>query len=330
MTDDAPVRPTEPLPWHRRAYDDLRTREAAGRLPQTLLLSAPSGTGLAHFADVVTARLLCMAQTADERPCGTCRGCKQWQSGNHPDALALNPEGAGQEIGVDAVREALSALSLSRHYDGYRVARLHPAEALNRNAANAMLKSLEEPGPGTVFLLLSEQPRTLLATIRSRAQNLALPAPDESQSRAWLEAQGLSDIDARIAAHPVQPMHAVAAEDIATLHKQYTDALDSVLKSAAQISDCAKSLGSGRDEAVRFLDWLAAREWRQSLETVATTESAHQAVERYRLTLNARAALRAYTPPQLALESLLISWRTLQPRQRTTTGPRRPNQHEAR
>ena len=65
MTDDAPVRPTEPLPWHSRAYADLRAREAAGRLPQTLLLSAPTGTGLAHFADVITARLLCMAQTAD-------------------------------------------------------------------------------------------------------------------------------------------------------------------------------------------------------------------------------------------------------------------------
>lgn len=309
--DNAP--PIVPLPWHEAALASLQAEVSAGHLPQTMLLCAPTGTGLAAFADVLTAWLLCERHEQRATACGSCRGCRQWLSGGHPDAVTLRAQGAGQEITVDAVREVLETLSLARHYAGYRVVRLHPAEALNRNAANAFLKTLEEPTEGTVFLLLSEQPRSLPPTVRSRAQIRRLPMPDEVAARNWLEAQKCPDIEAALQRFPGQPLNALAQQDSDDADL-YEATINNALKNASQLSDNAKKVSDSREAALSFLNWLATRQWRLALEAAQVSADAREvdvAVQGYGLVLDARAAVKGYTSPQLAMEALFVSWRGL-------------------
>lgn len=332
---ELPSPPLEPLPWHTDALAGMQAEARADRLPQTLLLCAPTGTGLTHFADVFTAWLLCDRQTESERACGNCRGCRQWLSRGHPDALTLLAQGAGQEITVDAVREAIDSLSLARHYAGYRIVRLHPAEALNRSAANAFLKTLEEPAAGTIFLLLSEQPRSLPPTVRSRAQIRQLPMPGEAGARQWLQEQGCADTETALQQFPGQPLNALAQQD-STNSTVYEQVLDSAVKNPSQLTANAKKVSEDRDAALAFLNWLATRQWqraRESLQSGAARASdseaagAEGAVAGYRLALDARAAIKSYTQPQLAIEALLVSWRGLHVQSRKAT-PKQASTHE--
>lgn len=300
-----------PLPWHEAALAGLAGEAAADRLPQTLLLCAPTGTGLATFADALTAWLLCEQREGRAQACGVCRGCRQWLSGAHPDTVTLRAQGAGLEITVDAVREVIDTLSLTRHYAGYRVVRLHPAEALNRNAANALLKTLEEPTAGTVFLLLSEQPRSLPPTVRSRAQIRQLPMPGEAAAREWLQVQGCADIDAALELFPGQPLHALAQQEDITL-TLYQSILDDIVKNPSQLSELARKVSDSREAALAFLNWVATQQWRQARgATLSSAEGADRAVQGYRLAQDARSAIKGYTQPQLAIEALLVSWRAL-------------------
>lgn len=333
--EELPPPPLEPLPWHADALAGMQAEARGDRLPQTLLLCAPTGTGLTHFADVFTAWLLCDRQTESERACGNCRGCRQWLSRGHPDALTLLAQGAGQEIAVDAVREAIDSLSLARHYAGYRIVRLHPAEALNRSAANAFLKTLEEPAAGTIFLLLSEQPRNLPPTVRSRAQIRQLPMPDEASSRHWLEEQGCTETETALQQFPGQPLNALAQQDSAN-GALYEQVISNSVKNPSQLTDNAKKVSESRDAALAFLNWLATRQWqhaRNSLQAEAAHTSdtdaanADVAVAGYRLALDARAAIKSYTQPQLAIEALLVSWRGLHVQSRKAT-PKQASTHE--
>lgn len=325
--------PLAPLPWHAGALASLQAEARADRLPQTLLLCAPTGTGLSHFADVFTAWLFCERRGEDTRACGSCRGCRQWLSRGHPDALTLLAQGAGQEITVDAVREAIDSLSLARHYAGYRVVRLHPAEALNRSAANAFLKTLEEPAVGTVFLLLSEQPRSLPPTVRSRAQIRQLPMPDEAGARQWLREQGCVDTETALQRFPGQPLNALAQQDNAS-GALYEHVLRNSIENPSQLTDNAKKVSETREAALAFLNWLATRQWQDARESLqggtaqqAATRSAEIAVAGYRLALDARAAIKSYTQPQLAIEALLVSWRGLHVQSRKAT-PKQATSHE--
>ncbi|WP_420426682.1 DNA polymerase III subunit delta' [Algiphilus sp.] len=319
MSQDAAAIATAVLPWQQAALQELQRLERAARLPQTMVLQAARGTGLEYFAQALTGWLLCQQRT--DTPCGQCSGCRQWRAGNHPDALRILPEGAAQEITVDQVRAVTELLSLSRHHQGYRVVQLYPAERLNRNAANALLKTLEEPGEGTVFLLLSEQPRNLLPTIRSRAQVITVPRPSEAQAREWLMTQGISDADSRLAIYPGQPLRALEDEDreIAT---EFEAELQQLEAAPSELTNVARRIASTRDDATRFLEWLATHAWSDAASHLEAGPSVGTtcAVETYQLTLQARGALRANTPPQLAVEALLVSWLALRAQSR-----KRPN-----
>ena len=324
---ELPPPPLEPLPWHAKALSSMQAEVRADRLPQTMLLCAPTGTGLTHFADVFTAWLLCDRKTEEARACGHCRGCRQWLSRGHPDAMALLAQGAGQEITVDAVREVIDSLSLARHYAGHRVVRLHPAETLNRNAANALHKTLEEPAVGTIFLLLSEQPRSLPPTVRSRAQIRQLPMPDEASARQWLQEQGCADTETALLQFPGQPLNALAQQN-SDNGKLYEQVINDAVKNPSQLTDYAKKVSENRDAALAFLNWLATRQWQRARESIQPASaaggdtvpgSADSAVAGYRLALDARAAIKSYTQPQLAIESLLVSWRGLHVQSRAAT-----------
>lgn len=175
-----------PYPWQQRQWQALDARRQAQRLPHGLLLHGPAGTGKNDFAARFAQGLLCRTPDDGTRPCGTCQACLLVAAGTHPDLLRLSPEEDSKVIRVDQVRSLSSRLGSKSQFGGYRVAVITPAERMNTEAANSLLKTLEEPGADTVLLLVSTQPARLPATVRSRCQQIAFPVPAGDLAREWL------------------------------------------------------------------------------------------------------------------------------------------------
>lgn len=174
-----------PLPWQAASWQRLQQQRQQDQLPHALLLAGPPGIGKRRLATAFGAGLLCQ-QAVDGAACGTCKSCHLLAAGTHPDWQWLAPEEAGKAIKIDQVRGVVDFVTQTSQLGGWRVLVVEPAEAMNRNAANALLKTLEEPPAGVVLLLVSDAPGRLLPTIRSRCQQLLLALPSETESRAWL------------------------------------------------------------------------------------------------------------------------------------------------
>jgi DNA polymerase-3 subunit delta' len=166
----------------------LRAAHVARRLPAALLIHSPAGTGAAALLRYFAQLRFCPEANP---PCGSCTHCRRVAAGEHPDfsVIGPDPELKLAQISVTQVRELSAQLALSSYEGRGTVVGLEPADALNRNAANALLKTLEEPRADAHLLLLSAAPSLLPATIRSRCQRLAVPAPDRTVALAWLDEQ---------------------------------------------------------------------------------------------------------------------------------------------
>ena len=186
--------------WHT----DTLVRMLAGidQLPHALLLSGTPGIGKSRFAAALANALLCESAAPDRRACGQCAACGWFRSGNHPDYRLLEPltddDGkASREIRIDQVRTLADFVNVGGHRSARRVVQLDPADALNTPAANALLKTLEEPPAGVLFLLVSSRSDALPATIRSRCQVRRLEGPSMAEASAWLQGEtGCSPQDA--------------------------------------------------------------------------------------------------------------------------------------
>jgi DNA polymerase-3 subunit delta' len=180
------------LPWHARQWQSLHAMMDAQRLHHALLLCGPAGVGKRVFAERAAVALLCEQRAeAALRPCGECRSCQLSAAGSHPDRIDIQPEEDKRIIGVDQVRSRLGDLVLTPHYAARRVALVSPAEALNRHAADTLLKTLEEPTASVVFLLVSSRPSSLPVTVRSRCLRIPFEAADTAGAMAWLREQDL-------------------------------------------------------------------------------------------------------------------------------------------
>lgn len=292
------------LPWHATAWAQLCARADADRLPHGLLLVGPAGSGRRRFADAFAAWLLCGARTADAA-CGRCRSCVQWQAGSHPDAMLVQPDAGKRDIRIEQVRELLERLTLTRHYGGHRVIRLVPAEALNGHAANALLKTLEEPPPGTVFLFISELPRSLPATVRSRMQHLRLPPPSREQALDWLGGQGVESAETRLDAAGGAVLNALTVDD-RTAGEDFQALLEQTMRRDANPLEAVPRIGTTRDSVGGFLGWFSAWCHRQLL--AADIDAAARLELMLRELVQARRALDGNAHPQLLLESVLIAW----------------------
>ncbi len=164
-------------------------------MPHALLLSGLSGVGKRHFAQLFAQFLLCETPTADGTPCGQCRGCTLFGAGSHPDCLLVQPAEEGKSITVEQVRGISAFQGLRGQYGMRKVVVLWPAESMNVNAANALLKTLEEPTEGTVLLLCTDRPLSLLPTIRSRCQQLAFRPVSAAVAAPWLAEHITGDHD---------------------------------------------------------------------------------------------------------------------------------------
>lgn len=175
------------LPWLTGPWSRIAAVLEAGRLPHALLLHGPAGIGKRRLAARLAGAILCAEpHPPSRRPCGTCRACRLLDAGSHPDFRRIEPEEGAANVSIEAVRSLVRQSTLSA--GGARVALVAPAEAMTQAAANAFLKTLEEPPGNTVFVLVSDAPGRLPATIRSRCRKTAIPPPPRSEALAWLEA----------------------------------------------------------------------------------------------------------------------------------------------
>jgi len=240
-------------PWNEPIFESLkRSRE---RLPHALLVHGPRGVGKLALAERLAQLLLCEHADPVACPCGKCDGCRWYLGGNHPDFRRLEPEAIakvppepeaeeeGSEaparrtkqpslfITVDQVRGLAGFLNLRSHRGAFRVALLHPAEDLYLpNAANALLKSLEEPPAGAIFILVSHRPARLLPTVRSRCVAVPVPIPPQDVALRWLAGQGVQNAERWLAFAGGAPLQALAyAADSAGWER--------LLKSPAPVDD---------------------------------------------------------------------------------------------
>jgi DNA polymerase-3 subunit delta' len=176
-------------PWLERVWGRLIDAHRQSRLPHALLLTGHPGMGKAVLADDLARFLLCERPVGGAAACRKCTGCTLFAAGSHPDYFRIAPADDSRAIRIDQVRELAEGLALTSHGNGYKVAVLKPADALNINAANGLLKTLEEPTDNTVLVLVSGQPARLPATIRSRCQEVRLKAPDRELTTRWLASQ---------------------------------------------------------------------------------------------------------------------------------------------
>lgn len=172
------------LPWLEDPWNRFAARLEQARLPHALLVSGPPGTGKGELAVAMVNGLLC--GEGGPEACGECRSCRLMSGGAHPDRFVVEPEEGKREIKVDAVRDLLSRLALTTTISPRKVALITPAEAMNRNAANALLKNLEEPPGDTVLVLVSDDPARLPVTIRSRCQDVIVNPPSRAVAVDWL------------------------------------------------------------------------------------------------------------------------------------------------
>ena len=162
----------------------LTAAARAGRLPHALLIHEAPGAGgdwLAQFA----ARLV-LCERAPDAPCGSCTGCRRALAWQHPDLTRVAPLEDSRQIRIEQLRELSADLALTSHAGGYKVGIVTPADAMNRFAANALLKTLEEPPARTLLVLVATQPSRLPPTVLSRCQRLTVRAPTRAQAVAWL------------------------------------------------------------------------------------------------------------------------------------------------
>jgi DNA polymerase-3 subunit delta' len=200
-------------PWHASTWQLLQQAKQAERLPHALLFSGERGCGHEAFIETLMHSLLCLTPTTEGFACGSCRSCQVYQAGAHPDQLWVKPLDDKTTISIDSVRELGRFLTLSMSYSPVRVAVITPAEGLNVNAANSLLKALEEPTPNTHLILFSYQAGSLLPTIRSRCQQLRLPLPSHEQALSWLNNQILQHDPSTLLSQALsRPLYAVSLD----------------------------------------------------------------------------------------------------------------------
>jgi DNA polymerase-3 subunit delta' len=237
------------------------------RLPHALLFSGPRGLGKLELARAFAAGLLCESSRSDGVACGHCPACHWFAQGNHPDFRDLMPEAlrpkeesdpesakeekknrGGQEITISQVRALDEFFAVGTHRQGLRIILVHPAENLNRNAGNALLKVLEEPPSSTLFLLVSHEAMRLLPTLRSRCQGVPVPVPPADVASAFLAAAGVAEAGTWLALAGGAP---VLARDLAK-------------RGAGWLDDFLLILGKGRQQEVL----VAAAELEKVLKAV--------------------------------------------------------------
>jgi DNA polymerase-3 subunit delta' len=194
-------------PWQTQQWKQFVQQREQNRLPHALLLFGDAGIGKAQFARDMAASLLCQSPNDTGMACGHCSACKLLVAQTHPDLRILRPEPPKDStskkplllIRIKAIRELCTRMAMTSQFEqGYRIAILENADGMNIEAANALLKTLEEPGQNVLLILTSSHPYRLPVTIRSRCQGQRFPRPPREQVLSWLQANQVSQAELKL------------------------------------------------------------------------------------------------------------------------------------
>ncbi|MDA0279943.1 MAG: DNA polymerase III subunit delta' [Proteobacteria bacterium] len=210
-----------PFPWQVAQWAQLSRAFAASQLAHAYLLSGCEGLGKSLFAESFARYVLCLKPITQSAvgvggladtavACGSCNNCLKCGAGNHPDILTIEPEEGSKNIKIDQIRWLSEFVIRSSHSGGAKVVIIQSAHLLNANAANALLKTLEEPNDNTHVFLVSDHPGRLVATIRSRCQKLAFQVPDAAIAASWLQTIiGEANVNSILEASDMRPLIAL-------------------------------------------------------------------------------------------------------------------------
>ncbi|WP_455205258.1 DNA polymerase III subunit delta' [Kaarinaea lacus] len=330
--------------WHQNHWIELGKRFATNKLAHALLFTGTQGIGKREFAQQYASVLLCdtiqaraLSEPFDAQefvPCGKCQSCGLIKAGNHPDLSVVEPLAEGKVISVDQVRELSNFLSFKSQYGNRQIIIIEPAEKMNKFAANSLLKTLEEPTPGSLIILISAQPSLLLPTIRSRCQTVVFHAPTLKQALVWLQAQ-MPQLDAASAKEYLAlsnggPLLAYqwAQEDILKLYKVILESVSNVAKRKADPVAVAKQCSDW--DAAKVIKWLIL--WTTQmirlkssvdlpdsnpdtddiLKKMVSTVDLRGLFKFFDKLLESNRLLTSQVNQQLLMEDVLIFWRQLQ------------------
>lgn len=246
-------------PWQEAEWIQLNQQRRSHRLPHALLLSGPEGLGKLAFAHALAHSLLCSTPDEHGKACGHCDSCKLLHAGTHPDFLYLAPESPEKAIKVDDIRQLCQALTLTSQYEGYKVVIIASADNMNVNAANSLLKTLEEPGANTVLVLESSRTYRLPVTIRSRCQTVKFLIPKPELAQQWLESQSVENAASFLPMAHGAPLKALKLADVESIERRklLTDAMIAVAENRPVTEWAEKLAKHPSDELLGWLyDWL--------------------------------------------------------------------------
>lgn len=324
-------------PWLQRAWQQAVEALAGGRLAHGLLICGPALLGKRALAERLAQRVLCL-QPQDDAACGQCRSCRLFEARTPADPAEQRPDGTPahpfglpthpdlylvghavnertgkprSEIVIDQIRDLSSRLALTPQFGRAQVAIVDPAEAINHAAANALLKTLEEPQPSRYLWLLSAQPARLPATIRSRCQRLELRLPPPGEAADWLRRQGHA-ADAATAAldatrgHPGLAQAWLEQGGLQLRHEVIRD-LEQLADGGAVVDVAQRWVADG--QAVQRLamaaDWIA----RQAGQAQPEPERLQRLAEHFDHANRVRDLLRTTVRADLAVAEWLLAWR---------------------
>lgn len=184
-------------PWQQQQWRTIVARFHKKQMPHALLFTGLQGLGKLHFAKCLAEFLLC--GNANDSTCGECHACQLLRANTHPDLLLIQPEEVGKAIKVEQIRQLVGSMAQTSQQGKYKIVIIEPADAMNIAAANALLKTLEEPSGKVMLMLVTHHPTLLPATVRSRCQNIIFTttANDRAEQIIWLQEQLGQDIDAK-------------------------------------------------------------------------------------------------------------------------------------
>jgi DNA polymerase-3 subunit delta' len=317
------------LPWHQQQWQNLMARLRGAGLPHAMLFSGPTGLGKDRFAALLVQTLLCESGAAAGQPCGQCRSCLLYAADNHPDQRIVSPPEPGKAIGVDQVREANRYLTQTSQYGGYKVVIITPADQLNANAANSLLKTLEEPSAHSVILLITARPARLPATILSRCQRLVFAAPEPQQAIHWLAERIGPGLDPTLLLDLAEgaPLRALqlVEDDVFTVRLKVLKELQGLVQGKGNFSSVAEQflkigvqqtlywMYNWTADMIRFLSSgdtrsMVNRDLREYLVEIAGNAGIQAAHDYLQFLNEMLRVVERQLNPQLLMENILMFW----------------------
>ncbi len=312
---------------HERIVEVLRRSLRTGKTAHSYLFEGISGCGRKKTALALIQGMFC--QSADDDACGVCPSCRKVTGGSHADIHIVEPLPDKRDISIDQLREMQRTLSLRPYEAPRKACIIEPAERMSVNAANSLLKTLEEPPGDALIILLTENAGLLLPTIRSRCQLIRFAPLSPEHILTLLEQSGMdadtASLIAPMSGGSMQKAIELDNESLAARRENVISRLSQMnINKIASVFDAAEALSGNREETLELLDLLISfyrdalhlaagsgeivnRSARSAIETIAARRPISRTMEILEAICQTRRDVQRNANPKLALDHLFMN-----------------------